>query len=258
MAHQTDNLDIIISSILDGVQQAMDDDVLIPSKPCSTPMCAVNKVKWLGTTIEEARAGGPVESSEVIEEEENDDDIATNLPMIAYAAIPVALLLGLAFLLNNKKRRELTPAQLALEQDYVLVGTGDPPRHFHEGMYHYTRSGARYLSTNCKDCYETRRLGFSTDADLPTIAEGRLYDPTNLGASGSSDGDLTEVSSYDASTYRKLHHVPALSGNLAGKHSSIDVHQCTSQTCRICSYRPKDATFIPAPRVAMSPTNGVV
>ena len=253
MAHQSDNLDIIISSILDSVQKAMDDDVLILSKPCSGEMCTINKVRWLGTTIEEARAGGPSTS--------DDDD--GKFPMLAYAAIPIAFLLGLSYLLaKRKKRRAMTPAQLALEEDYILVGTGDPPRHFHEGMYHYTRSGARYLSTNCPDCHETRKLGFSTDGDLPTIAEGRLYDPRFGRRHGPRDddisGDLSEVSSYDASTYRKLYHVPPSEGNLGVKHSSIDVHQCTSTTCRICSYRPKDAIFVRTPKAALSPRHGIV
>jgi hypothetical protein len=41
-----------------------------------------------------------------------------------------------------------------------ITGTGDPPRSFHVGIYHYTRGGARYLSTNCIHCQETKQNGF--------------------------------------------------------------------------------------------------
>jgi hypothetical protein len=31
---------------------------------------------------------------------------------------------------------------------------------------------------------------------------------------------------------------------LGVKHSSIDVHQCTSATCPICAYKPRDVSFV--------------
>jgi hypothetical protein len=257
MAHQTDSLQIIIASILDAIQSAMDDDVLIPEKACTAQICSVEKVRWLGTTIAEARAGGPPTDDDDAPipinglDEDGDEDEDDTIPVVAYAAIPLAFIMAMAYTLAKKKRRILTAAQLGLDQDYVRVGTGDPPRHFHEGMYHYTRAGASYLSTNCPTCEETRRLGFCTDADLPTLAEGRLYHPTN----GSQDE--SEVSD-DPSTHRKLNLINPNEHNLAGKHSSIDVHQCTSATCRICNYQPKDVAFVVSPRAALSPISCAV
>lgn len=252
MAHQTDSLQIIEASILDAIQNAMDDNVLIPEQPCDAQICSVEKVKWLGTTIAEARAGGPPTDDDdallaIGLGEDGDEDGDDTSPVVAYAAIPLAFLMAMAYMLAKKKRRILTAAQLGLDQDYVRVGTGDPPRHFHEGMYHYTRAGASYLSTNCPTCEETRRLGFCTDADLPTFAEGRLY--------GSKDE--SEVSD-DPSTHRKLNLINPNEHNLAGKHSSIDVHQCTSATCRICNYQPKDVAFVVSPRAALSPISSAV
>ncbi|CAJ1908065.1 unnamed protein product [Cylindrotheca closterium] len=251
MAHQTDSLQIIVASILDAIQEAMDGDVLIPDggDDCADPMCGVDKIRWLGTTIEEARAGGPIGTAGAdggersVNQTAGAEDEDDNVAFVAYAAIPIALLLLMSYLIK-KKRRLLTAGDLD-DENYVRVGTGDPPKSFHEGMYHYTRSGARYLSTNCPDCEMTRRLGFTNydEDDLGALAEGRMYDPSR--ASSEDDSDLQ---SYDGSTFRKMHRVQPSSNRLSLKHSSIDVHQCTSATCPICKYRPADPTFISSPR----------
>ena len=174
MAHQTDSLNIIVASILDAIQEAMDGDVMIREDDCLLPICSVEKIRWLGTTIEEARLGGPLgtggtDDGVAVEQRAGaDDDDDDNVAFVAYAAIPLALLLLMSYLIK-KKRRLLTAGELD-DEDYVRVGTGDPPKSFHEGMYHYTRSGARYLSTNCPDCEMTRRLGFANfDDDLPAL-----------------------------------------------------------------------------------------
>lgn len=259
-AHQTDTLHIIEASILDAIQTAMDDDALIAKEPCSAQICSIEKVRWLGTSIEQARAGGPLvtgsdtdDATDSLDEDgdENDDD-DEGVPIVAYAAIPLAFIMAMAYMLAKKKRRMLTADQLGLDQDYLRVGTGDPPRHFHEGMYHYTRSGASYLSTNCPTCEETRRLGFCADADLPTIAEGRLYGRPANGSRDESEG------THDNSTHRKLNLINPNERDLAGKHSSIDVHQCTSATCRICNYQPRDVAFVTSPRAALSPISSAV
>eukprot|EP00980_Cylindrotheca_fusiformis_P013780 scaffold3556_cov190-Cylindrotheca_fusiformis.AAC.15 len=271
MAHQTDTLDIIIASVFDAIQNAMDYDVLISDDSCTgDEMCSVEKVRWLGTTLDEALSGvigtggnngngtdddtdgdtgdGDDSTNGLNEEDDNDDGI----PGIAFAVIPLAFLAALAYTLAKRKRRILTAEQLEPDLDYVRVGTGDPPRHFHEGMYHYTRSGATYLSTNCPTCEETRRIGFCFDADQPTIAEGRLYD-RRFNASE----DKSEVSN-DLSTLRKLNLIHPDENNLANKHSSIDVHQCKSSTCRICNYKPNDVAFVSSPRASLSPISSAV
>jgi len=242
MAHQTDSLEIIVASILDALQEAMDGDVLIPDEECLAPICSVDKIRWLGTTIEEARAGGPIiledDDGEAVSAAVTDDGDDDDVAIVAYAAIPLFLLLLMSYLIK-KKRRLLTAGELD-DEEYVRVGTGDPPKSFHEGMYHYTRSGARYLSTNCPDCEMTRRLGFANFDDLEPFGEGRMYD--------ASKASSMDDSSYDGSTFRKMHPVLPSSNRLSLKHSSIDVHQCTSATCNICKYRPQDPSFVSSPR----------
>lgn len=204
----------------------------------------VTNLQWLGVTEEEAIAGGAGGGG-------GGGGSANNVPIAYAVSVPLLILMALAlFVARNKARRQaLTPAQLmALEEEQpsVLVGTGDPPRSFHEGMYHYTRHGARYLSTNCRDCIETKRNGFFTETDLETIHEGRYesFEEISLVATSASVA-TKEDSGHDPSAHRKRNLVEASDTALGVKHSSIDVHQCTSSTCTICAYRPRDVAFVP-------------
>jgi hypothetical protein len=268
VSHQTDNLDVVVASILDATESVMDLDLLTNDIEGGI----ISKVIWLGETLEEVKngaagsgtGGGVVvvpEEDPVVQIEKGDenaivDDKKSEVPRVLYAAIPMAFLLAFALLLaRNKRKRDVRiPADLlSLDQDHVVVGTGDPPRCFHEGMYHYTRSGARYLSTNCADCAETRRIGFFTDTDdLATITEGRLYDPASPSFSFedvSEDEELARKES-NSSHHRKRSLVTPSSRNLGKKHSSVDVHQCTSATCRICAHRAGDVAFVLSPKAA--------
>ena len=166
--------------------------------------------------------------------------------------MPLAILAALMLLVaRNRDRNVMTAAQFEELDDYILPGTGDPPRSFHEGMYHYTRSGARYLSTNCKDCHDTRKMAMSHSfADLPPISENRLHDGTlsySYDDMSSVDSEAVEVSAHDPSGHRKFFLVQPMENKLAQKASTVDVHQCSSATCRICAYQPKDVCFIPSP-----------
>jgi hypothetical protein len=203
----------------------------------------ITNIVWLGETEDDAINGGVVPRG---------GGARRSTGPIAYAvSVPLLILMALAlFVARNKTRREaMTSRQLlALEtaKHDVLVGTGDPPRSFHEGMYHYTRHGARYLSTNCPDCIETKRNGFFTDADLETIQEGNFesFEEISLVATSASAAHGKEDSEHDPSGHRKRNLVQASDTALGVKHSSIDVHQCTSSTCPICTYRPADVSFV--------------
>lgn len=111
---------------------------------------------------------------------------------------------------------------------------------------------ARYLSTNCDECAETKHNGFFTASDLETINEegqyGQSYEDISLvGTSASAEtGTSAEKSEseHNPSDHRKRNYVMASDAALGKKHSSIDVHQCTSATCHICAYRPRDVNFV--------------
>jgi hypothetical protein len=260
---------LVVASVLDALQHAMDEDLLVETfdPKCKADVCSIEKVAWLGVTLDEARAGGGGSGGDNTDRFEGDkgdssESDENTVPVVLFAAIPMALLLAFALLLaRNKRKRDVkTPAQLLdIDEDHVIVGTGDPPRCFHEGMYHYTRSGARYLSTNCQSCANTRRMGLFTDADLPTISEGRLYDPASDsdgdfsledGSVGSEEENAAYGDHHDSSHRRKRMLVQASSKNLGKKGSFVDVHQCTSATCRICTYRPSDVAFVASPKAS--------
>lgn len=204
----------------------------------------ITNIEWLGETEEDAINGGP---NGVLPPGGGGSRPST-VPIAYAVSVPLLILMALAlFVARNKARREaMTSGQLlALEQSNrdVLVGTGDPPRSFHEGMYHYTRHGARYLSTNCPDCIATKRNGYFTDSDLDTIQEGNFesFEEISLVATSAIG---KEDSEHDPSGHRKRNLVQASDTALGVKHSSIDVHQCTSSTCPICTYRPADVSFV--------------
>ncbi|KAL3917524.1 MAG: hypothetical protein SGILL_004671 [Bacillariaceae sp.] len=247
--HVTSDISLATASIYDAIQNAMNnsDTILLEG---NDDYDNVTNVEWLGETEEDAINGGP---NGLIP---GAAEARTRKVPVAYAvAVPLLILMALAlFIARNKTRRHaLTPAQVRALDDGsdAMIGTGDPPRSFHEGMYHYTRHGARYLSTNCADCIETKRNGFFTEDDLETIHEGKFesYDEISLVATSASGSE------HDPSGHRKRNLVEPSDAALGVKHSSIDVHQCTSATCPICIYKPADVSF--AGTNAASPSSAI-
>lgn len=244
--HATSDVSLAKASIYDACQVAMDnsDTVLIEGNKA---FANITNIKWLGETEDDAINGGPLAPGGGGSNNRN------TFPVIAYAvSVPLLILMALAlFVARNKTRREavITRQLLARDNDDegALVGTGDPPRSFHEGMYHYTRHGARYLSTNCPGCLETKRNGFFTRSDLETIHEGNFesFEEISLMTSSLSGAGLgPNGSENNLSGHRMRNLVKPTDTALGVKHSSIDVHQCTSSTCPICNYRPANVAFV--------------
>ena len=127
-----------------------------------------------------------------------------------------------------------------------IAGTGDPPGSFHEGLYHYMGDGTRYLSTNCRDCLETRRNSFYTDDNLGTIPEDEEYEDAIFGQSYYLDEEEDEEEEDER---------PYL-GHLVGGRSVArpNVHVCNSALCDYCSNRnkKKSPTFLESPSLWLS------
>lgn len=249
-ANLSDNLDLIIASILDAIQEVMNLDFLV-GLLCTEEPCSVTKVEYWGDTL--AQVESNVDLILGAEKEEDEARDGDETPIFLFAAVPLVLLAAFMFLMahNRQNRQILTPAEFADLEDYIITGTGDPPRSFHEGMYHYTRAGARYLSTNCRGCHETRKMGMlHSFSDLHPINEDRMYDATGRSISFSYDENSVSTGEVDVdpSSHRKLFLVQPSEKNLGQKASTVDVHQCSSATCRICAYKPKDVAFVVAPR----------
>lgn len=136
-------------------------------------------------------------------------------------------------------RRPVAAASRGLEEDsYPLVGTGDHPTSFHEGMYHYTRKGQRYLSTRCEECYETWKNGFLSDShNLGTIPEDGIYEDHFL-AMNATSLKRQKLSGYNS-------------------WSTVDVHKCVSATCEICQIvEEKEPSFLSTKISALSSNSG--
>jgi hypothetical protein len=269
-AHQNDGLELLIASILDATQAAIEQNVLLPA--FTGTEFGVSNIKWLGETEETAINGGPFvidvgdavdipivpvpvpvpepepDATETVVLVENTSD-DSGIPVVVAVSIPLIVLVAFAFLLakKNGKRNIMTANQYLDQGGYCnMVGTGDPPRSFHEGLYHYTRSGARYLSTNCEHCHETRRNGFFTEEDLATINEGQLYDPES--PPSDSNSYCSEESCEPADVFSAdWTLVSPSSKNLGGRHSGMDVHNCSSATCKICNPQRNDLAFATPP-----------
>jgi hypothetical protein len=219
LSHATDDLTMSIASIRAGIKRAMDDNSLLDP----TVLPTITKIVYLGDNETEAVAwgGGGNGRGENFVEEDNDKELAGVLTASIFAAALLALLL----LLVRKKRTMQTQARVreldavgAISSEESSHGA-DPPGSFHQGYYHYTKDGVRYLSPYCQTCIETERQ-HALGLGLETIAE---------------DEEFTEGSDFRL--------VGANSKDLGGKHSTMNVHSCTSATCLHCG-TAKDPTFL--------------
>lgn len=218
MSREKDDLNNTIKSMLYEVEDAMIKDKLL-----GEDIPEVTKVTYLGTSqadVENANVVPAVVGSAMgaDEEEEDDDDKGGLIIGIGASLLLLAILLLLLLAGRRRRKEESTNRFLVLADDgqgfKPLPGTGDPPGSFHHGVHHYFRDGQNYLSTNCYDCHETRMLSNNSDF-------GGILPPT-----------LVENSSEEDQYYDKL--VPANSKDIGNEHSGMDVHKCTSSTCKIC------------------------
>lgn len=244
MHHETSDVRLAVASVYDSTQKAMDYSEIFFGLEDEESLVNITNIEWLGETEQDAINGGPNgygpndgtngtigNGTIVVDVDESKEEEDEN-SMLAYAlSVPILIVLAFALLLSKSKnkRKMKTKEQLFAARSFhnVLIGTGDHPNSFHEGMYHYTQHGVRYLSTNCQTCIETKKNGFYTAADLDTINENSVEDDN-----------------YDPSGHRKRFLVSPSHDALGLKHSAIDVHNCSSARCPICVYKPQDVEFV--------------
>ena len=212
VSHVTDDVSMSMDTIRAGIAYAMDNNLLLNP----TTMPTVTRIIYYGASEDDFLAiGGATRAT----------GSTTNFTPVIVVGIVGATLVALMLLLLRKRRRVVTERQL--ESGLALAAAdedsadGDPEGAFHQGYYHYTRDGVRYLSPYCQTCLETERQlalghGLETISEDEEFMEGRLH---------------------------KL--VPANSKDLGGVHSSMDVHGCTSATCQQCAdRRNSDLNFV--------------
>jgi hypothetical protein len=176
-----------------------------------------------GSKTQDSRDG--TDPTEIVNEEKDDD---SSVPLMLALGLPLIAVLFLASLFAEKKKQG-TAANNA-RGHFVFKGTGDPPKSYHEGLYHHLRNGTRYLSTRCEQCLETRKNSFYVDDNLGTIREDEVYDDNVYGMESIPSSD----SSSDPQT------------GLAAKFKGMDVHKCNSALCQRCNPSKKQRIlFLP-------------
>jgi hypothetical protein len=169
------------------------------------------------------------------------------------ALVPIVFLFGLVLFLFHMKSKA-AGAVLNSEDDMLIVGTGDHPRSYHEGLYHFTQAGTRYLSTNCEYCRDTRMYGLmnSTTSNL-----SRDYKPRKIHVVGESDSILSRSTGH--SKDGGSDDVDSVLGPYgAGPLAHIgrkygDVHVCSSATCELCEQRRQEGLQFPPKGTPPSP-----
>lgn len=224
LARATDDVTYTFGSMIDAIKDATAPNTLLLGADIST----VTNVTFLGTTQSDAENWIPPAVILPPGQENNPIgflpvDSKKSGAVISVVTIgAIALLALLLFFLWKRQRddneRDLLWAASDDESNIDgfknLIGTGDSPGSFHYGKYHYfipQQHGPEtdnwmdgqpvpgdthqpYLSTNCKDCHDTR-LSF-------------LDGSRNL--------------------------VLANSKELGAGHSGVNVHKCSSSTCKVC------------------------
>ena len=223
LSHETDDLSMSIKTIRTGIRAAMANDTLLD--PVELP--TVTRITYLGDTEKDVMVWGNGGRSDdkrggIITSGGNNKAYVPFLTVAMFGAALIALLL----LFLRRHRTLITQRQLDVGAAIAAAASEesshgvDPPGSFHQGYYHYTKDGVRYLSPYCQTCLETEGQ-LALGHGLETIAEDKEW---------MKGRNFTLVS--------------ANSCDLGGRHSTIDVHSCTSAICRQCGVTQNDVSFI--------------
>ncbi len=145
-----------------------------------------------------------------------EEDNGSSVPLMLAFGLPLIAVLFLTSLFVDRKKQAFAASNA--RGILVFRGTGDPPKSYHDGLYHHLRNGTRYLSTRCEQCLETRKNSFYVDDNLGTIREDEVYDDNVYG--------MDSIPSSDSSSGPQT--------GLAARFKGMDVHKCNSALCQRC------------------------
>lgn len=218
LSHKTDDLAMSIDAIRTGIKAAMANDTLLDPVELSK----VTRITYLGDTEEDVLLWGDPTDGNRGDIVITGGDNKSYVPVLT-ASMFGAALIALMLLLLRRRRTMITQRQLDVGAAVAAASSEesvDPPGSFHQGYYHYTKDGVRYLSPYCQTCLETEGQ-LARGHGLETIAE---------------DEEWMEG--------RRFSLVGANSRDLGGKHSTMDVHSCASATCRQCINTQNAVNFV--------------
>jgi hypothetical protein len=219
----SNDLSMSINDIRAGIKYAMDSDALLD--PNDELLSSITKVVYLGDSEDDVIAFGIVPGGDKgVDAGTSRSDIF--VPILAASLVGTGLI-ALLLLLMRRRRQTMTQRQLdyaaavaaASDDQSAASSMDDPTGSFHQGYYHYTKDGVRYLSQFCSTCRETERQ-LAMGHGLETISEDEQY----------------------IEGRNRL--VQADSKNLGKHFSTCDVHNCASAMCT-CRDPKADVTFIP-------------
>ena len=222
-SNESNNLSGSIHDIRAGIRYAMDSDAFLDPNAKDPDYAAITKVVYLGDSEDDVLGFGTGGDKSVAGESGRSDIF---VPILAASIVGTGLI-ALLLLLMRRRRTTMTQRQLdygaavaaASDDQSANSSMGDPVGSFHQGYYHYTKDGVRYLSQFCSTCRETERQ-LALGHGLETISEDEQY------------------------VEGRNHLVQADSKNLGKPFSTLDVHVCASATCN-CRDANADVTFIP-------------
>lgn len=240
LAHPADSLSFAVAGLRTGLR-----DALVAGRDVGQKgeISNVAFLSYLGDTKKEALVeygGGGGNTGSGITAALGGNDSGGSRPIGLVLGICVPLVAALLAAAIVKRKRSLADSAPAVWQDPnqtqpktsgALVGTGDPPGSFHDGIYHYMKNGQRYLSTQCEKCLETKRNGiYSVEMfDSNTFAADKMKSILEFGTD--DGGDI--LARADSSLGLSQHHM------------GIDVHKCQSALCKRCVPDSPQTTFVP-------------
>lgn len=247
LAHPVDGINAAVSGLRVGLQAAMS----VGNFGQNGEIAGVAFLSYLGNSEEEAlnahavgahigdlsNAGDSGSGNfNPLERGNSDDDEDKPLWLILVLGISAfTALFALAAFLVKKRRAEASKQVDKKVQDplsCVVVGTGDPPDSFHDGLYHYMRNGRRYLSTQCEQCLQTKRSCIYALDDSTTFLTEKM-------------GTIPEYETYALSHDDMLIPRADSSLGLSQQHMGINVHKCNSATCKRCAPDSPQPIFLP-------------
>jgi hypothetical protein len=241
IAHSIDDVSYAVVGLRDGIETAMlagigqNNEILnitflVYLGDNKTDALSGPYVGAVGGGTSSVATGNDNGSTAVYAPEEDDEDNMAVGLIVIIILIAIAVILAAMFAKRHKMLTAAAAEVFYATGEQALIGTGDHPFSFHEGIYHYLPNGQRYFSTCCEECLETRKhLLFSN--------------PSSSFASDAADQDLQQISAYHSRNCRDTPSNAVSNEGLGQHHMGMNVQKCTSFLCKRC--QPGDTSVEP-------------
>jgi len=215
MHHATSNVSLVVASIYDSTQKAMDYSENFILLTAEENVANITNIEWLGETEEDATIGrsnrnrgfgfAQANTEVLVQDEDENNYFVILLLLLLLLLIAFALFVTKKRTKQNMKKRELFHVTQSFDDVNLQIGN---------------------LSTNDS---------FPPATDFDARAEKSFENQSTAEISLEKDDDY--------SSDRRCYLVTPSRSALGTKHSLIDVHNCSSARCPVCTYQPRDVEF---------------